>query len=279
MEILALCFLLLSVIVLALIKPQLPQDKQYLPFYARNFAHRGLHDLSGGIPENSLAAFRAAAENGYGMELDVHLTRDGELVVIHDNDLRRSCGVDGTVKGSDFEYLRRLRLFETEERIPTLSEVLKEVDGKTPLIVELKVVSADYKELCEKTWNLLKNYKGDFCIESFDPFAVGWFNRNHANVYRGQLVDTYSELSRSAPKIVAFFVANALTNIISRPHFIAHSMGKKSPMIRLAEWLGAKKIVWTSRSEKDGERLETENSAVIFENYRPKPKYYKERQS
>ena len=123
---------------------------QKKPFMYKNFAHRGLHSRDKSIPENSLAAFERAASAGYGMELDVQLSRDGEVVVFHDDDLKRVCGVEAKVADLTLEELRKLRLCGTEETIPLFSEVLKCVRGRGALIVELKNGKRN-KELCEKT--------------------------------------------------------------------------------------------------------------------------------
>lgn len=101
-------------------------------------AHRGLHAAGKGVPENSLPAFRAAAEAGYAIELDVHRASDGTLVVFHDHDLRRMTGARGTVERMDFRSLRRLRLGGTACTIPLLREVLECVGGRVPLLIELK---------------------------------------------------------------------------------------------------------------------------------------------
>lgn len=137
------------------------------------YAHRGLHDNNGGVPENSLAAFRLAAENGFGAELDVHLTADGQLAVIHDSDLQRVCGQEGKVEELTYEALSQYRLLGTEERIPLLSEVLSLFAGVAPLIVELKPIRGNEPELAEKTCALLDTFPDlSYCLESFDPYAV-----------------------------------------------------------------------------------------------------------
>ena len=139
------------------------------------YAHRGLYDNGGGIPENSLAAFRRAAEGGFGAELDVHRTADGQLVVIHDSDLARVCGRVGKVEELSWEELSRCRLLGTEEGIPLLSEVLPLFAGTAPLIVELKPIRGNEAVLAEETCALLDSFPDlDYCLESFDPFAVLW---------------------------------------------------------------------------------------------------------
>lgn len=132
------------------------------------YAHRGLHDKEHGIPENSLAAFRLAAEHGYGAELDVHLTRDGRLAVIHDDSLLRTAGADVKASQLTAAQLGKYRLEGTDEKIPFLEEVLPLFQGKSPLIVELKV-EGNAAALAKATCDLLDQYQVDYCIESFHP--------------------------------------------------------------------------------------------------------------
>jgi Glycerophosphoryl diester phosphodiesterase len=234
----------------------------------RNIAHRGLHRADTGIPENSLAAFDAAAENGYGIELDVRLTADDRVVVFHDDDVSRLCGVSGNISEMTWNEIKKLRLLDTNHGIPLLSESLVTVAGRGPVIVELKQGTRN-RELCERTLELISCYSGPILIESFDPRIVAWFRKFAPEITRGQLVCPKEKLSGETPLFAAFALANGLTNFLSRPHFIAHSIDKKSPLIRLAEKLGAMRVAWTAT---DGSH-EDENDAVIFEGYRPRTKY------
>ena len=123
-----LVLLLGNVILLYLLAPRLSGRRRVHPFFGVKWAHRGLHDIKKGIPENSIPAFQAAIEAGYGIELDVHLTKDGKLVVFHDDDFRRICGEKGKVEETDYARMRTYRLSRTGEKIPLLSEVLRLVD-------------------------------------------------------------------------------------------------------------------------------------------------------
>ena len=134
-----------------------------------SYAHRGLH--CGGVPENSLAAFELACQEGYGIELDVQLSRDGVVTVFHDYTLKRMTGVDARLCELDSAELSLLSLLGTEEKIPTFAEVLELVGGRVPLLVELKGESAN-SELCQAVADLLRSYDGAFCIESFNPLLV-----------------------------------------------------------------------------------------------------------
>ena len=163
------------------------RKRQTAEFFEKNginYAHRGLH--GNGVPENSLEAFRLAFENGYGMELDLHVTADDKLCVFHDGTLKRMCGVDGKVEEKTVEELRRIRLAGTEQYIPTFDEVLALVDGKTALIVEIKGENTNTR-VCELAAEALDKYKGAYCIESFNPAYVAWFKKHRPEVIRGQL--------------------------------------------------------------------------------------------
>ena len=270
----AVIVLVTAVVFLALIEPQKSEKDQYKKFAGVYYAHRGLYSKDQSVPENSLAAFNLACEAGYGIELDIRLTKDGRVAVFHDDSLMRACGKDATVSELSYDELSQLSLFGTEQTIPLFSKVLHTVGGRVPLIVELKTSDNNAKELCEAAWKLLENYKGIYCIESFDPRAVAWFKKYHANVYRGQLIASYKKLLKSTSRASAFLLSHGMTNFMGRPHFIAHSDEKKTFPVSLCEWLGARKFVWTvSHIDSD---YEIENDGVIFEFCSPKPKYYKE---
>lgn len=247
--------------------PGRAKKAQKSPFEGRNFAHRGLHSEDKTVPENSMEAFRQARDEGYGIELDVQLSKDGQVLVFHDDTLHRVCGVPSRVDEKNYAQLKEMPLLRTEERIPLFAEVLEELDGSVPLIVELKNGRRN-KELCEKTYSLLQGYKGDYCIESFNPFIVGWFRRNAKEVLRGQLATSFSEYE-GVKKSTAFILSRCLMNVVSRPHFIAYKIGPRPLTVHLAELMGAMKVGFTSRVEEN----EIGRDAVIFEFYRPRLKY------
>ena len=251
-----------------LVAPGKRDKEQRAPFMGRNYAHRGLHKIDKSIPENSLPAFEAAARIGYGVELDVHLTLDDELVVFHDDDLKRICGVEGKVEEKTLAELRQYRLCGTEYGIPTLAEVLAAIDGRCPMIVELKRGSRN-RELCRRSYDMLKNYKGHWCMESFDPRMVFWFRVHAPEVLRGQLSTRMSSLKKSTNRVQAFILSRLFTNFLTRPQFIAYEIGRKPLTVKLCEVLGAMKVAWTSREWKTEEK----NDAVIFQFYRPRVKY------
>lgn len=251
-----------------LIAPGRAGKKAKKPFMNTNFAHRGLHSRDKSIPENSLAAFDLAAEQGYGMELDVQLSRDGEVVVFHDDTLNRVCGVDARVDELDYAELSKLRLCQTAQTVPLFTDMLKTVRGRGALIVELKTGKKN-TELCEKTYEILKNYKGEYCIESFNPLIVRWFRKNAPEVVRGQLANPPKDYKGEVNALTGFILGNLLMNFLARPQFIAYKIAPKPFPVKLCEALGAMKVCWTSHEWVN----EKNNDVVIFEFYKPKLKF------
>lgn len=233
------------------------------PFFGRYFAHRGLH-IDGSAPENSIAAFRRAAATGYGVELDVHITKDGEVVVFHDYELERMTGVQGRIEEWTYEQLQTLRLAGTAEKLPLLTEVLHTIAGACPIILEVKP-SAGRWELCRKVEKILTAYPGNVCVECFDPRVLWWFRRHAPGRFRGQLAMPAAHYDKNMPRFLAFLLSRCLLNFLGRPQFIAYELGAKPFMVRLAEKLGAMRVCWTSRRQENG----TDHDAVIFEGYRP----------
>ena len=252
-----------------LVAPAKASDKKKAPFMGANIAHRGLHKADKTVPENSLAAFRDAVEGGYGVEFDVHITKDGHLVVFHDDDTRRMCGVDAKVEELSLAELQKLYLAGSGERIPSLGEVLAVIDGKVPIILEIKRGGRN-EELCRRVHEMLMCYKGKVCIESFDPFIVRWWYKNAPDFFRGQLSAVPGDLRKGTSAFNAFFVGNCLSNFLCRPNFIAYGLCDKKPLlVRLAEKMGAMKVCYTSH----GYAAEKGYDCVIFEYYRPRPKF------
>lgn len=249
---------------LFLIAPGAPSAEKKSPFTGRNIAHRGLHSEDCSVPENSLAAFRLAAEAGYGIEFDVQLSKDGQVVVFHDDTLFRVCGIDDRVENRSYDELHAMSLSGTEETIPLLTDVLKIINGRSPIICELKTGKRN-RELCEKTWEILSAYPGKVCIESFNPFIVTWFRFHAPEIFRGQLAMPFAEYANSVSRPLAFLLSCTGMNFLARPNFIAYEIGKKPFPVKAAEAMGAFRVAWTSHSPQN----EQGNDCVIFEYYKP----------
>ena len=242
------------------------------PFLKTHYAHRGL--WGDGVAENSLSAFLRAKEAGYGIELDVQLSADGEVVVFHDESLLRVTGDEGSLYDKDLAFLKTLRLSNTEDTIPTLREVLALVDGKVPLLIEIKSDHA-WRAVCEKTAEILDAYTGAYCVESFHPLCVAWFRKHKEGVVRGQLSSRlwkdkkYRTLSHA-------LVQNLLLNFYARPDFIAYDFEDRNYFaFRLSCLWKPYTVAWTVRSASDAKKARRFD-ALIFEGENTVPKEKKD---
>lgn len=253
-----------------MLAPGKASKRQKAPFLGRNFAHRGLHSRDKSVPENSLEAFRLAASQNYGVELDVQLSKDGQVVVFHDDTLDRVCGVHGRVDEFTCQELQAMKLCHTAWGIPLFSEVLQTINGRGPIICELKHGRRN-RELCRKTYDLISSYRGEICIESFDPTIVAWFRFHGKDLLRGQLAMPMKEYPEDTPggKGFSFLASRTLLNFLGRPQFIAYQIARQPLTVRLAQMLGAMKVCWTSHEPRN----EKGKDAVIFEYYKPREQF------
>lgn len=232
------------------------------------FAHRGLH--GGDVPENSLMAFELACREGYGIELDVHVTADGELAVFHDDTLARVCGVEGKTESKTLAELRALSLNGTSQHIPSFREVLDLVNGRVPLVVEIKGSKINDMTVCKLTAEMLDGYSGEYCIEAFNPMYVRWWKKNRRHVVRGQLGCKMTKESSGMGEPVNFVLTNMLLGFLARPDFVAYDLReRKNFSFRAARALGGYPVAWTVRTDEDRLAAEKDFKAVIFENIRP----------
>lgn len=264
-------FVILAIIILYLflISPKIFGRRDLSHLTGHYYAHRGLHK-SREIPENSLEAFKLASENNYAIELDVQLTKDGEPVVFHDYSLERLCGRDILVEDLDYEELKKFTLYDTSEPIPHIKDVLDLVDGRVPLLVELKTEAMDSR-LCQALVPYLDDYKGDFSIESFNPLVLNWFKKNRPSILRGQLSSDFVKSGEKGDKKLYFLLKNFLINFLARPDFIAYNYYyRKDFSFRLVKTLfKTPSFAWTIVSKEDLEDLRDDFDVFIFENFLP----------
>ncbi len=251
-----------------LVKPNLPR-RDISSLMGVDYAHRGLWNADDGRPENSLAAFRAAADKGYGIELDVHRTKDGCLVVHHDDSLKRLTGVDIRIAESTLAQVRACML-PNGEPVPTYDEVLDLVAGRVPMIVEVKV-EGNAEELSRAVYERMQRYAGPWCMESFYPGAVKWYRVNAPEVIRGQLAFNQAGKGKTAALWWRNIgIASMTQNVLSRPDFIAfEAVGERKwclPMVllrRMQPWF----VAWTIRSQADMDALRGRYDLQIFEKF------------
>ncbi len=235
-----------------------------------SYAHRGLH--SQGIPENSMAAFRAALDHGYGIELDVHLLRDGNLAVMHDSLLNRTTGQAGHIEDLTTDRLKDYYLEGTAETIPEFMDVLTLYNGKAPLIIELKPENGNHAALCEAVARMMETYKGPYCIESFDPRCVQWFYKNRPDTIRGFLSENFVKGKSDLPNYLRVMLTHCMTNFLCVPDFVAYKFADRRDTLstRLCEKLWhAQSVSWTLISKEQYDTAVSEGALPIFENFIP----------
>ena len=238
-----------------------------------DYAHRGLH--GNGIPENSLAAYSNAIDNGYGIEIDVQLSSDGEIFVFHDHSAARMCGIDKKLSEMTAEEIKTLRLADTDEHIPTLAEVLTLVDARVPLLIEVKYY-AETTKLCTLLAEALDSYDGSFAVQSFDPRVLRYFKKYRPRFARGQLVTKAAKRSErkgtdAQNPFVSFLLNHLLLNVLSRPDFISIQKNhtRELGFIIATEVFKAKAFIWTVKNDKQYEFFKKQGYFSIFENIRP----------
>ncbi len=232
------------------------------------YAHRGLWNDE--LPENSLPAFRAAVGGGFGIETDVHLTKDEQLVIFHDDWLDRMCGVHRRITDCTLEELRACRLKGTGFGIPTLDEFLDTVAARTPLLIEIKT-GPRVPRLCELLNERLTRYAGAYMIESFDPRAVRWYRRHRPDILRGQLTFGLTASSAVTRNSVTRLLATQAVNALGRPDFIAvEAASDRSLPLRLVRMFRAHWVAWTVRSQSQMDQLRPRYDTQIFEGFVPR---------
>ena len=252
---------------LFLIAPR-ARKKEMQPFL-RPYAHRGL--WGEGVPENSLAAFRRAAEHGFAIELDVQLSGDGEIMVFHDYTLNRMCGIESKLCEHTAAELTQMHLNGVEsETIPTFRQVLDAVDGRVPLLIELKGESGNVA-LVPAVLKMLEGYHGTWCIESFNPLLLREVKRHAPHVVRGLLSTNLIKEKRKGSKLLNFALSALLTTFLCRPAF--HAWDWRYPK-RLAlragiRMFGAASFVYTIRDKAAFDRYIEAGIYPIFEGFIP----------
>lgn len=257
-------------IYLFFIMPRMLGRPDISPFLEWMYAHRGFHDNAGDAPENSLLAFKRAVDMGFGIELDVQLSKDKIPVIFHDYTLKRVCGVEGKICEYTFAELKELTLYGSKQRIPSLEEALGLVDGKVPLIVELKIETTDIS-VCPIADKLLRAYHGMYCVESFHPVGVLWYRIHRKKVVRGQLADAFHKEGKYAGPLY-FWLENLLFNWLGKPDFIAYNH-KYPKMFSLSLCRGlysCTTAAWTIKSEEELQAAEKYFDLFIFDSFDPK---------
>lgn len=231
-------------------------------------AHRGLFGEN--IPENSLASFKNAIKNKLPIEFNVTHIADGTPVVFHDEKLARMTGRDGFIANTTLEELSKITLAGTKEKIPTLAQALEVIDGKVPILIEIK--NYGNAGVFEKAvWKCLQDYKGHYAITSYNPFSLEWFKKNAPNVKRGQLSSFFKE--KEITGLRRFTLKRMLHNKkVSEPHFIIYN-ASDMPNKYVKKYYGKLPILACPiKSQEEADRLAPYCDNIIFDSFMPQDK-------
>lgn len=265
--VLAIILVVLFLLYLFLIAPRMFHKPDTSALEGYHYAHRGYFDNEAGTPENSLASFQAAIDAGYGIELDVQLSKDGVPMVFHDATLNRMCGVEGNIWEYNCADLQSMTLLGTTETIPTLAEALALINGQVPIIVEYKLDLVDTL-VCENSNLLLQEYDGAYCIQCFHPFALLWYKKNAPEVIRGQLAQDLWKDEKYDGQALYLALSYLVENVATRPDFISYKFSDASNLsLNLCRLMGAKTAAWTLRAPEDYELVKGEFDFYIFDSF------------
>jgi glycerophosphoryl diester phosphodiesterase len=233
-------------------------------------AHRGLHSLDKSIPENSMKAFELAIEKNYGIEMDINVLKDGTVVVFHDHHLKRLVpGRSELLSELNYNDIKDLKLLESNERISTLKEVLDFVNGRVPLLIELKPLG-EKRVLCENFWETIKDYQGKYGIHSFSPWILKWFKNNHPDVIRGQITEYFRSNSKMK-RISKYLMKSMFFNKITKPDFVNYGIiDLPNKYCDKAFKKGLCIIAYASHSQEQFDMVKKHYNNSVFEYFIPR---------
>ena len=238
---------------------------------ARPVAHRALHDRTEGRIENTLSAVRAALDRGFAIEVDLQLTADEEVIVFHDDMLDRLTESTGRVDQTSLSAIRAIKLRNTTDRIPTLDELLEEVAGRTPLVIELKSNWTGDRRLEHRVAGILSTYSGPAAVMSFDPASVHAMRKLAPHLPRGLVADRFEEEEwPGIPPHYRLALRHLLSAAYALPQFIAYdvkALPATAPL--LLRHLGLPLLTWTVRTPADVETARKWANQMIFEGFDP----------
>lgn len=261
----AVVILALSGLYIFIIFPRAGGWTDHQQFLQKPIAHRGIFNNSD-VYENTLAAFAAACDAGYGIELDIRLTRDGVPVVIHDGSLKRVTGSDINVSDSDFAELIKYTYKDGVSHIPSLDEVLNLISGKVPVIFEIKDEGIS-SHIVDAVAMRLADYKGPFAIESFNPYYIYRIKKLLPDIPRGILIDGRDKNVGIRERFFRRISSMLIFNFLMRPDFLALKYGEKFTLsMRLCRYFGVKAVAWTIRSHEELKLAMEKYDGTICEN-------------
>lgn len=229
-------------------------------------AHRGYFDRDS--PENSIGAFQKAIDAGFAIELDVQILKDGTLIVFHDSKLKRLTGVKGNVSDYIYDDIKKMKLLNTQESIPTFEQVLSLVNGQVPLMVELKNEGRSQR-LERSTYDLLKLYKGQYIMQSFNPLSLLWYKKNAKEVVRGQLSSRHENSKLNG--LAKFVMRNMFSNLITKPDFVIYDIhALHYGIIKWLKFIRKPLYGYTAKSKAEFLKSKAQGVNAVFEQFDPR---------
>ncbi|MFU8793561.1 MAG: glycerophosphodiester phosphodiesterase family protein [Acholeplasmataceae bacterium] len=231
-------------------------------------AHRGLHTSDGSVPENSRTAFIEAMNAGYAIECDLNVLGDGTVVVFHDNNMLRLCGKNIALNDITYEKMKEIFYLNTTESILTLKDLVELIDGKVPLLIELKPFG-NIKQLCENTMALLKSYQGRYALFSFHPKIVYWLKKHHPSVIRGQISSFFKD--ENMRKFNKYLAKKMVFNRYTKPDFISYDIHDlPNKYADQAAKKGLPVLSFAAQTQQAFDRIKAHYDNVVFEYFIPK---------
>lgn len=227
-------------------------------------AHRGLHYLEKGIPENTIAAFSKAIEKSIAIELDVHILKDNNIIVFHDDTLNRCCNINKKIKDLTIKDIKEVKLFNTEHKISTFSDVLDYIDARVPIVIEVKT-DVSSKRICPELLKSLENYNGKFAIKSFNPAVCLWLKKHAPNITRGLLITDFKK-EKGLNLLKKLFISSMLFVPIYKPNFLSVRLSMlKNKKIKNMREKGYTILGWTFKNKTDYIKYHSYCDSYIFE--------------
>lgn len=224
-------------------------------------AHRGLHK-GREIPENSLKAFKEAILNHYAIEFDINITKDNQIIVFHDENLYRLCGIKENIENIDYSFFKELKLYESSQYIPLFKEVLELVKGKVPLIIEIKK-HKNIGKLETKLIDILSFYKGEYFLCSFEKEILCWLKKNNPTLKIGLIFESLPRKFEKYNKTIFLYKF-----FKTKPDFISLSYDLfNSSIFQFIRKNNLFVMVWTIKTKEEYEKINKKADAIIFEDF------------
>lgn len=231
------------------------------------YAHRGLHNHDKGIYENTLKAFDEAIKHGFGIELDTNILKDGTVVVFHDKNLKRLCGIDMALKDVTYEMIKDYKIMDSNETIHTLEAVLDYINNRVPIMIEIKPFG-DKARHAETVYNIIKRINSPIVIQSYNPYIVYWYKKNAKEVIRGQISEFFRDSNFTF--ITKWIMKTLITNKLTKPDFVNYGL-KDIPnkYIEKQKKKGVKILAYAAKTEQELDYMRTHYDNAVFEGFIP----------